>query len=84
MRIQLKVWLYGCETHNLGGASGLKRISRKLTQIGANFFRNFRFKFDIAWCVSWSLVQKEVLSPLHRYVVVLTLRTHIQLCLSIT
>ena len=75
---------YGWEIHNLGGAGGLKRTSRKLTHIRVNFFRNFRFKFDIAWCVSWSLVQKEVLSPLHRYVAVLILGTNIQFCLSIT
>ena len=73
-------WRYGCGTYNLGGASGLKGATRKFTQI---FFWNFRFKLYIAWCVSWSLVQK-MLSPLHRYVLVLTLVTNIQLCLLIT
>ena len=59
-----------------------------------DLFENFRFKFDIAWFILWSLAQKEVLSVLHIYVVVLTLRTHnacnrryflhISLCLSTT
>ena len=40
-----------------------------------DLFENFRFKFDIAWFILWSLAQKEVLSLLHTYVVVLTLRT---------
>ena len=40
-----------------------------------DLFQNFRFKFDIAWFVLWSLAQKEVLNLLHTYVVVLTLGT---------
>ena len=58
------------------------------------FLQNFWFKFDIAWCVLWPLVQEEVLNLLHIYVVVLIIGTynpckriyllHIPLCLSIT
>ena len=40
------------------------------TQIKVDLSQNFRFKFDIAWFVLWSLAQKEVLNLLHIYVVV--------------
>ena len=36
-------WRYGCGTHNLGGACGLKRATRKLTQIF--FFEIFDLNF---------------------------------------
>ena len=74
---------YGCKTHNFGRGSGLKRTSRRLTQIRVNFFRIFRFTFDIVLCLLWCLIQKEVLCPLHIYVVGLTLGTHIQFSLLI-
>ena len=68
----------------LVGQVGEKEPLESSPRLELIFFRNFRFKFDTDWCISWSLVHKEVLSPLHRYVVVLALDTHIQLCLSTT
>ena len=47
-------------------------------------FKTIQFNIDIAMRVLRSSVQKEVLNPLHTYVVVLTLGTHIPQCLSIT
>ena len=41
----------------LGWARGLKRNSKKPTQIRVNLFQNVRFKFDMIWCVLWSLVK---------------------------
>ena len=70
-----------------------EQTPRKPTQIRVDLFQNFRFRFDIAWFVLWSLAQKEVINLLHTYAVVLTLGTHnpssrryllhMSLCLSI-
>ena len=49
-----------------GGQTTLESLPR----LGLILSRNFRFKFDIAWFVLWSLAQKEVLNLLHIYVVV--------------
>ena len=77
--------------------------SRSETKISLSFLKLFfpsplaawcsSMQQDIAKCVLWSLVQKEVLNLLHTYVVVSTLDTynpcnrryllHVSLCLSI-
>ena len=59
---------------------GEKKTPRKPTQVRVNWFQNFQIEFDIAWCVMWSLVQKEVLNLLNIHVLVLTLGIHIPLC----
>ena len=68
---------------------GGEQTPKKSTQIRVDLFQNFRFKFDIAWFILWSL---EVLNPLQTYV--LTIGTHnpcnrgyllyVSLCLSTT
>ena len=66
------------------GQGGKKESLESPASLELICFKAIRFKFDIAGCVLWSLVQKEVLNLLHTYVVVLALGTHIPLCLSIT
>ena len=66
------------------GQGGKKESLESPARLELICFKAIRFKFDIAGCVLWSLVQKEVLNLLHTYVVVLALGTHIPLCLSIT
>ena len=45
--------------------SGKKQTPRKPTQISVDLIQNFRFKFDTAWLVLWSLAQKEKTYYIH-------------------
>ena len=74
MQIQMKVSFFKLvvtlEHGGGGGAGGGGNKPVEPTQIKVDLSQNFRFKFDIAWFVLWSLAQKEVLNLLHIYVVV--------------